>query len=263
MRIAVAGGTGMVGQHVVACAQRAGHDTVVLSRSHGVDMRSGEGLSDALAGVDVVIDVVQPDTLEQGPAADFFTAVASSLQRCGAGRGVGHIVTLSIVGIDHTSFGYYRAKLAHEQAACSGPVPATVQRATQFHEFGPQLAGMTAHDGQAQVMDVAVQPVASRAVAEVLVELAEGAPVGPASDLAGPRREDLVALARRFVERFGVELVIRADTAAADAIPTGALLPGDRARIQGPSFEEWLDGEDAAVLAHHLQSSTGSTDRLS
>lgn len=157
MRIAVAGGTGTVGQHVATRAESCGHETVVLSRSHGVDMRSSEGLSDALAGVDAVVDVVQPDTIERSPATEFFTAVATTLQRVGARCEVGQIVTLSVVSIDHTSFGYYRAKLAHEQAAtCSGPVPATVQRATHFHEFGPQLAGTIAHHGQAHVMDVQV-----------------------------------------------------------------------------------------------------------
>jgi uncharacterized protein YbjT (DUF2867 family) len=128
MRIAVAGGTGTVGRHVVAHAQNAGHDVVVLSRSRGVDVRSGEGLADALHGADAVIDVTHPDTIEQGAATEFWTDVAGSLQRTGAELGAEHIVTLSIVGIEKTSFGYYlpssntsaRQPTGRCQARCSG-----------------------------------------------------------------------------------------------------------------------------------------------
>src|SRR5262245_22524966 len=111
MRIAVAGGTGTVGRHVVARAREAGHEVVVLSRSLGVDVARGTGLDEALTGVGAVIDVANPDTIERDRAARFFTDVAGALQRAGARAGVRHIVTLSIVGIEETSFGYYRAKL--------------------------------------------------------------------------------------------------------------------------------------------------------
>jgi uncharacterized protein YbjT (DUF2867 family) len=102
MRIAVAGGTGTVGRHVVAQAQKAGHEVVVLSRSRDMDVHSGDGLADALKGAGAVIDVTHPDTIEQGPATEFWTEVAAALQRTGTEQGVGHIVTLSIVGIDKT-----------------------------------------------------------------------------------------------------------------------------------------------------------------
>ena len=136
MRLAVAGGTGMVGRHVVEHARRAGHDVVVLSRSEGVDVRSGAGLADALRGVDTIIDVTNAGTTEQGAATGFFTEEADMLQRVGATRGVGHIVTLSIVGIDRAPAGYFAAKLEH--AAAQGTVPVTIMRATQFHEFPAQ-----------------------------------------------------------------------------------------------------------------------------
>jgi uncharacterized protein YbjT (DUF2867 family) len=250
MRIAVAGGTGTVGRHVVAHARETGHEAVVLSPSSGVDVRSGEGLAGALKGADVVIDVTNPKTIEQGPTTEFWTEVASALQRTGAEQGVGHIVTLSIVGIDKTSFGYYAAKLEHERAAARGPVPSTVMRATQLHELAAQLIAITRQDSQAYVLDLRpIQPVAACTVGEVLVELAEAAPGGRAPDLAGPQQADLVDLAREFVELRGEAITVHPDADSVAGIPSRALLPGTGARIQGPTFEEWLAGDDAAALA--------------
>lgn len=248
MRIAVAGGTGTVGHHVVEQAQEAGHEVVVLSRSRGVDLRTGQGLARALDGTDVVIDTANPDTIEQGPATEFFTDVASALQHAGAEQGVRHIVTLSIVGIDRTSFGYYAAKLEHERAATDGPVPSTVMRATQFHELPAQLIAITRNDSQAGVLDLQpVQTVAARTVAEVLVELAEAPPGGRAPDLAGPQQGSLVEMARAFVEHRGEAITVH--PASVPGIPPGALLPADGARVQGPAYEVWLESDDAAAMA--------------
>jgi uncharacterized protein YbjT (DUF2867 family) len=249
MRVAVAGGTGTVGRYVVGHAQEAGHEVAVLSRSRGVDVRSGDGLARALNGADVVIDVTHPDTIERGAATEFWTEVAGALQRTGAEQGVRRIVTLSIVGIDKTSFGYYLAKAEHERAAASGPVPSTVMRATQFHELPAQLIAITRQDSQARVLDMRpVQTVAARTVAEVLLELAETAPPGRAPDLAGPQQADLVTLARAFVRHRGEAITVHPDAESVAGIPPDALLPADGARIQGPTFEEWLASDDAAAL---------------
>jgi uncharacterized protein YbjT (DUF2867 family) len=249
MRMAVAGGTGTVGRHVVARAQEAGHEVAVLSRSRGVDVRSGDRLASALDGASVVIDVTHPDTIEQEAATSFWTDAARALQRAGAEQDVRHIVTLSIVGIDKTSFGYYAAKLEHEHAAAAGPVPSTVLRATQFHELPAALIAATRHDSQAHVLDMRpVQTVAARTVAEVLVQVAEAAPSGRAPDLAGPQQAELVALARAFVQHRGMAVTVHPDAESVAGIPLGALLPEAGARIEGPPFDEWLAGADAASL---------------
>jgi hypothetical protein len=214
-----------------------------------VDVRRGEGLAGALKGADAVIDVTHPDTIEQRVAAEFWAAVAGALQRAGDEQGVRHIVTLSIVGIEKTTFGYYLAKLEHERAAASGPVPGTVMRATQFHELPAQLIAITRQDSQAYVLDLRpVQTVAARTVAEVLVEVAEAAPSGRAPDLAGPQEADLVALARAFVRHRGEAITVHPDADSVAGIPPRALLPENGARIQGPTFEEWLASDDAAAL---------------
>ena len=249
MGIAVAGGTGLLGRHVVRQAERRGHTVIVLSRSRGADVRSGAGLADALDGVDTVIDVTNVGTTEEHPATDFFVEVAGTIQRVGAERGVKHVVTLSIVGIDRVPFGYYAAKLAQERAAASGSVPSTILRATQFHEFAGKAIARGRDGAAAHVMNLRVQTVAARTVAAVLVDLAEGAATGRAPDLAGPEEADLVTLARRLVQRRGKSIQIHPDDDSVAAIPPHAFLPGPGARIEGPTFDEWLDSEDAAALA--------------
>src|SRR5437868_2473863 len=118
MRIAIAGGTGVVGRHAVAAAEDAGYEAVVLSRRTGVDVRAGTGLAEALAGSDVVIDTLNSPSLTRRSAESFFRESSQQLQRGAEAAGVKHIVTLSILGIDRVpGYGYYKAKLAHESAA--------------------------------------------------------------------------------------------------------------------------------------------------
>jgi uncharacterized protein YbjT (DUF2867 family) len=249
MRIAVAGGTGLVGRHVVEAARRGGHEVVVLSRSHGVDLRSGQALESAVDGVDAIIDVTNPGAGERDRALDFFVDVTGRLQAVGGAQHVRHIVTLSIVGIERAPENtYYTAKLRQEQAALAGPVPATILRATQFHEFAVQMLRRTSRDGAAHVRSMRVQPVAARTVANVLMELAGGPALGKAPDLGGPEQADLVALARQFVARYALQLSVIA--AAADpTVPYGATLPAPGARLEGPTFAAWLETDDAAQLA--------------
>jgi uncharacterized protein YbjT (DUF2867 family) len=249
MRIAVAGGSGLVGRHVVEAAQREGHEVVVLSRSNGIDVRSGTALESALDGVAAIVDVTNPGSAEREHPTAFFAEVAGRLQSVGAARQVSHIVTLSIVGIERAPASrYYAAKLRQEQIALGGPIPATILRATQFHEFAIQMLRRTRRDSAAHVPNMRVQSVAARTVASVLVELVGGPPLGMAPDLGGPEQADLVALVRKFVEHFDLRIPVLA--AAPDpSVPYGATLPGSGARLEGPTFDEWLETEDAARLA--------------
>ncbi len=245
MRIAVAGGTGTVGRYVVDTARARGHGVAVLSRSRGVDVRTGSGLEAALEGVEAVVDVTNPGTTEREAATAFFTEVSGRLHTVGAACGVRHLVTLSIVGIDRAAgYEYYAAKLAQERAVLAGPVPATVLRATQFHEFAGQVLAWGRQRSTAHVPSLRVQTVAARTVGRVLVELVEAGPAGTVPDLAGPEPADLVALARALAERRGLGIAVVADPAPAE-IPEDALLPGAGARLEGPTFRAWLAGPDA------------------
>lgn len=249
MRIAIAGATGVVGRYTSEAVAAAGHEPVALARSVGVDIYRGDGLAGALAGVDAVIDATNAGSTEERPATEFFVQATANLSRMGAAAGVHRLVVLSIVGIDGVPTGYYAAKLAHERAAVAGPLPVTVVRSTQFHEFAAQMIRWNRQGPVAQIPDLRVQTVAARTVGRVLVEVAVASPGPRAPDLAGPAAEDLVVLARRFADRFDVGVRIVPVTAT---VPAGALLAGTAARIEGPSFEEWLDSEDAARLAREL-----------
>ena len=237
-----------MGRYVVDAAQRSGHDIVILSRSHGVDLRSGRNLDSALDGVEAIVDVTNPGADERNTAMEFFSDIATRLQSGGAAHRVGHIIILSITGLERAPESkYYAAKLRQEHIALAGPVPATVLRATQFHEYAVQMLHRNRRDDVAYVRSMRVRPVAARSVAKVLVQLVGGPPLGRATDLGGPEEADLVALAARFVERYGLAMrVVAVDPDP--AVPFGATLPGPDARLEGPTFDEWLESEDAARL---------------
>jgi uncharacterized protein YbjT (DUF2867 family) len=250
-KIAVAGATGRVGRHVVDVLEADGQDVVAMSRSSGVDLVTGDGLADALAGVSTIIDVATQPSPDEEPATAFFTAAARNLQEIGVRAGVERIVVVSIIGIDRFTTGYYAAKLAQERAMLSGPIPVRILRAAQFHEFVPELVEWGRQGEVSYVPSWPTQLVAARTVAEALVNLANGSepargPSGPPfPEIAGPREENLVDVAKLLADRRGDP--VRIETASDPAYPeshlyeTGALLPGPNATLAGPTFEEWLD----------------------
>jgi uncharacterized protein YbjT (DUF2867 family) len=248
-KIAVAGATGRVGRHVVDALERDGYDVVAMSRSTGVDVVTGEGLADALAGVECVIDAATGPSPDQQAATEFFTAAARNVQEAGERAGVGRIVVVSIVGADRFSAGYNVAKIAHEQATRSGPVPARVLRAAQFHEFVSQLLDWGRRGDVSYVPKMRTQLVAARTVAEALARLATGPdePAAPIPEIAGPREESLVEMARLLAARRGdavrVEGVSDPDDPDATLFENGGLLPGPDAVLAGPTYEEWLHEE--------------------
>jgi uncharacterized protein YbjT (DUF2867 family) len=244
-KIAVAGATGRVGHHVVDVLTERGHDVVPMSRTHGVDVITGEGLAKALADVECIVDTATGPSPEREAATEFFTTAARNLQEAGQRAGVQRIVVVSIINTDRLKGGYSIAKVAHEQAMLSGPVPARVLRAAQFHEFVEQLVQWGTRGDVAYVPRMRTQLVAARMVAEALADLCvdpRSAP-GPTLEVAGPREESLVEMAKLLVARRGNSVRVEAvsDPVDGDANESGVLLPGPRARLGGPTFEEWLD----------------------
>ncbi|GGR31339.1 SDR family oxidoreductase [Agromyces mediolanus] len=243
MRIAIAGGTGTVGRHIVEVARERGHETVVLARSAGVDLTTGAGLAAALAGVDAVVDAANVNAIDRETAERFFTGTSRTLLAAEREAGVGHHVLLSIVGIDRIPYAYYEAKLAQEGVVEAGGVPYTILRATQFHEFAGQMAGRLRVAGIQLAARMRTQPIAAREVAEHLVALAEGTPRGRARDLAGPREEQLAELIRRLVRaegRRGPVLPVSLPIRGMGEMRRGAALPGPDAELGRQTFAEWL-----------------------
>lgn len=248
MRIAVAGGTGVVGRHVVDIAVDQGHEVVTLARSAGVDLVTGAGLAARLDGVDVVIDVTGTREQKRAAAEDFFGGVTARLLSAEVDADVRHHVTLSIVGVDDVDTGYYAGKRRQEQVVTSGPVPWTLLRATQFHEFAEQALGFVRLGPVSLVPKMRTQPIAAQEVAQALVALALGAPAGRAADLAGPEQHDLVVLARRVaaVRRAGGRrqrvVPVGLPGSGGRAMREGALLPSSDGPRGRQTFDQWLAG---------------------
>lgn len=250
MRIAVAGGTGVVGRFVVEAVRAAGHTPVVLARSTGVDLTTGAGLDQALEGADAVVDVSNVTTTSRARAVAFFEAATGNLLAAEAEAGVAHHVALSIVGVDRVGLGYYHGKLAQEALVLrggSGGVPGSVLRATQFHEFAAQMLERGGPFALAPRM--LTQPVAAREVAAALVGLAAGEPVGLAPDLAGPEQQQMSDMVRRLLRARGERrllIPVRFPGAVGRAMVHGGLLPtGPGPRGLG-TFDEWLAADAVA-----------------
>ena len=243
MKIAVAGGSGLVGRGTVAAARRFGHDAVVLARSAGVDLTTGAGLAAALDGVDAVIDVTNTPSFDTDQVRAFFATVTRHLLAAERDGGVRHHVVLSIVGLDRLpNHGHYAGKREQERLALSGPVPASVVRATQFFDFAAQLVGWTRRGQSAALPPLLIQPVAVTDVADVLVEVAVGEPVNGSCELAGPETQDLVDMARRTLAARGEPLRLIPTWRSRYGVEMAGemLLPGPDARIAPTTFDEWL-----------------------
>jgi uncharacterized protein YbjT (DUF2867 family) len=227
MRVAVAGGTGLVGRLVVQELMMSGHDPVVLARSQGVDLTTGRGLDEKLSGCEALIDVSNVITMSKSASVAFFGTATAQLLRAGAQAGVGHHVVLSIVGADTIDYGYYLGKRRQEELVAAGPLPWSVLRTTQFHEFAQQMLDR-APGPLALVPTMRVQPVAASEVAAALVDRATGLPGGFVAPLAGPEQLELTDMTRRLMAaRSSRRLVIpiRLPGRAGAAMAGGGLLP--------------------------------------
>jgi uncharacterized protein YbjT (DUF2867 family) len=226
MRVAVAGGTGLVGKYVVAELRATGHEPVVLARSHGVDLTTGAGLAEKLSGSDAVIDVVNIVTTRRKTAVDFFSRTTGHLIAAARAGGVGHLVTLSIVGSDEVDFGYYFGKRAQEELVRDSGLPWTVVRATQFFEFPEPL--LKSASPVVMVPRMLTRPVAAQDVARTLVEYAVEGPAGMAPEIAGPDQLEMVDMARRIARARGRRRLVVPVTLpgkVGKAMTTGGLLP--------------------------------------
>ena len=258
-KIAVAGATGRVGRHVAEILEDQGHDVVAIARSRGVDVITGEGLAEALEGVESIVDASTGPSPEEAAATEFFITATRNLQEAGWRAGVQRLVVVSIIGADRFPGGYGAAKVVHERAAVDGPIPASVLRASQFHEFVPQLLEWGTRGDVAYVPTMRTQLVSARTVAEALARMATGSAPAPGRtgsgipEIAGPREESLAAAARWFIARRGDSIRVEEVSDPSDPIAavgaSGGLLPGLDAILAGPTFEQWLETSVPAANA--------------
>lgn len=204
MKVTVVGASGLIGTKVVDLLSRQGNEVVASSRTTGVDVLTGEGLADALAGAAALVDVTNSPSFEDDPVMQFFTASTTNLVAAAKGAGVGHYVVLSIVGVDGLpQSGYLRAKVAQEKLVTESGVPYSIVRATQFAEFTDAItASMTVGD-EVRVPDALIQPVAADDVAAEVARVAAGQPLNSVVNLGGPDKMSFEQMARESLARQG------------------------------------------------------------
>jgi uncharacterized protein YbjT (DUF2867 family) len=244
MKIVVIGGTGLIGSKVVTKLVAHGHDAVPASPGTGVNTLTGEGLKEALAGADVVVDVSNSPSFEDAAVLEFFETSTHNVLNAEAVAGVGHHVALSVVGTERLAeSGYMRAKIAQEKLIKNSSIPYTIVHATQFFEFAARMADEATDGDTVRVPPVLIQPMAADDVAAAVCNAALAAPVNTTIEIAGPealRFEDFV---RERLRSVGDQRVVIADPQAryfGARLSERALLPGDDAQLGPTRFDDWL-----------------------
>lgn len=244
MKIVVIGGSGLIGSRTVERLRRRGHEVIAASPASGVDTITGEGLGDALAGAEVVIDLANAPSFEDRAVMDFFRTSGRNLLAAEAAAGVAHHVALSVVGTQRLQdSGYFRAKLAQETLIRASSVPFTIVHSTQFFEFMGAIAQSGSGDGGIRVSSATVQPIAADDVADVVADIALGEPSGTIVEIAGPDRMPLGEAVARYLAAVHDprEVVASADAAYFGVmLDDRSLVPDADARIGAIRFSDWL-----------------------
>jgi len=244
MKIVVIGGTGLIGSNLVAQLTAAGHEVVAAAPSTGVDTLTGEGVAEALAGAQVLVDVSNSPSFEEKAVLDFFTTSTGTLLDAARAAGVEHYVALSIVGTERLADSpYMRAKVAQEKLIREGGVPYSIVHATQFYEFVRGIADSATVDGVVRLPHAGIQPMASADVVAALSRVTVGEPTGGVVEIGGPQHWHLDDLVRTGLGLMGDERSVVADPEATyfgAHLSGDELVPGPDAQLSTRGYEEWL-----------------------
>ncbi len=245
MKIVVIGGTGLIGSKVVARLTGLGHQAVAAAPNTGVDTITGEGLAEALAGAQVVIDMANSPSFEDQAAMDFFQTAGKNLIAAETAAGVKLHVALSVVGTEHLQdSGYFRAKLAQETLIKNGPVPYTLLHATQFMEFLRGIAQSGTVGDTVHLSHAYIQPMAAEDVASAVVDAALAPPVNGTIEVGGPEKFHLDELVARVLayDKDPRRVVVDADARYFGVkLDETSLLPGAGAKLGSTKFDWWLE----------------------
>lgn len=203
MKITVVGASGLIGTKVVEVLRSGGHEVVAASRSTGLDVLTGDGLADALAGADALVDVTNSPSFEADAVMDFFTRSATNITAAAKTAGVDHYVALSIVGVDGLPDSpYMRAKVAQEKVITESGLPYSIVRATQFAEFADAIVESMTVDHEVRVPDALIQPIPADEVAAAVAHAAAGEPINGIRNIGGPDRISFERMARDVLDRM-------------------------------------------------------------
>jgi uncharacterized protein YbjT (DUF2867 family) len=244
MKIVVIGGSGLIGSKLVNKLREHGQEAVAASPNSGVNTITGEGLTEALNGASVVVDVSNSPSWEDAAVMKFFETSTRNLLTYEAAAGIGHHVALSVVGTERLSeSGYFRAKIAQEKLIKGSPIPYSIVRATQFFEFLKGLADISFDGDKVHLPPVLFQPMAADDVATGVGRIAVGPPVNGTVEIGGPEQFRVDELVRRRLATLKDPREVVADP---NALYSGAklnertLVPGENARLGETRFETWL-----------------------
>ena len=245
-KIVVIGGSGLIGTKVVNNLRQRGDEVVAASPSTGINTITGEGLADALAGAQVVVDVANAPMWEDKAVLEFFETSGRNLLAAEVAAGVGHHVALSVVGTERLlASGYFRAKLAQETLIKASPIPYSIVRATQFFEFVSGIAQAATKGQTVRLPGAMMQPIVSDDVAAVLTKIALAEPLNGMVETAGPdpiRQDELI---RQYLEATGDSRKVVTDPSALYyniALNDRSLTPGDNPILGPTHFQDWLAG---------------------
>jgi uncharacterized protein YbjT (DUF2867 family) len=250
MKIVVIGGSGLIGKKLIPLLRGRGHEAVSASPSSGVNTITGEGLREALAGADVVVDVTNSPSWEDKAVLEFFETSTCNILVTAAAAGVKHHVALSVVGADRIpESGYMRAKVAQEKLIKASKLPYTILRATQFFEFLGAIAGSGADT--VRVSDAPMQPLAADDVAAALADVVVGSPANGMLEVAGPDALSIAAFVGKALAASGDTRSVVADPQAryyGAALDDLGLRPrGANPRFSPTRYEAWLSRSAARV----------------
>jgi uncharacterized protein YbjT (DUF2867 family) len=243
MKILIIGGTGLIGSKTVAILREGGHEAVAASPNTGINTITGEGLKEAMAGAQVVVDLANSPSFEDKAVLEFFETSGRNLLAAEAATGVRHHVALSIVGIDRTDNGYFRAKVVQEKLIKSSGIPYTIIRSTQFLEFLGGIAASSMDGNRVRLPPVLFQPIAADDVAAVVADAALAAPRNGIIEIAGPERAPFNEIVARYLKATGDPREAVSDPEArywGGRVEEHSLVPLAEARLGHIGFDEWL-----------------------
>ena len=265
MKIAVIGGTGLIGSKVVTNLSERGYQAVAASPNSGVNTLTGEGLAEVLENASVVVDVSNSPSYDDAAVMEFFQTSTRNLLDAEAAAGVAHHVVLSIVGCDRLpDSGYMRAKVAQEKLIKASSIPYSIVRATQFFEFVQRIADSFTEGDRVRLPSVSFQPLAADDVARFVSEVATGSQLNGTIEVAGPERFGFDALIRTSLNAINDPREVIADAHAryfGTELHDGSLVPSGDARLGETRFDEWL-GRSATAVKASSKAATASASQV-
>ena len=250
MKIVVIGGTGLIGSKTVAILRKGNHEVLAASPQNGVNTITGEGLKEAMSGAEVVVDLANSPSFQDKAVLEFFETAGRNLLTAEAAAGVRHHVALSIVAVDRTDNGYFRAKLAQEKLVEASGIPHTIVRATQFLEFLRAIADSSADGNVVKLPPCLFQPIAADDVAANVADVAVAPPRNGIIEIAGPERAPFHEIIARYLKAVAdPREVVRDPTAGywGGQVEEHSLVPLGDARLGRIGLDEWIRRSRAAA----------------